>query len=268
MYLGHFWSLAVEEQFYLLWPLTVWLLPRRAILWLSISFVGLSELIRLVWLHHSGIQFAISFATVTRMDGLFVGAICAYLFRQPNTLQKLAKYLPWIVAVGFGTFFTAYTLVIFSPILFHHVPLGVNSQETASLWVAQYGGYSAVSIGAGALLLFITSTLNQRSLLQSILQSRILSSIGKYSYGIYIFHFPILGLGDAFLVPLIKKGNPESPMLFVLAYITVVSVVTYLVAAFSYEMFERKILSFKRFFEPRYIPFKEEKEEKGAYSIT
>jgi peptidoglycan/LPS O-acetylase OafA/YrhL len=249
--LSPFWSLAIEEQFYLLWPLTLWLLPRRAVLWVSGTLVMVSALVRLVWLSHGGIQLAISFATITRMDGLFIGAICAYLFREPETLRKMVKWFPWIAAVCFGSFFVAFTVVVFSDNLFHYVPTGVIDITDASMWVAQYGGYTAIAMGAGALVLFAAATENRISWLQSFLQSRALRSIGKYSYGIYVLHSPIAALAGSFVVPIINR-NPGSPMLLGLAYVTILAVVTYLVAAFSYELFEKKILSFKRFFEPRF----------------
>ena len=72
--LGHFWSLAVEEQFYLIWPLCVWLMVPRKLTKLAISACVIALVVRIFWVAHTGPDQAIVMATVTRMDSLLCGA--------------------------------------------------------------------------------------------------------------------------------------------------------------------------------------------------
>jgi len=53
-YLAHFWSLAVEEQFYLTWPLIVWVIRPRMLPWVAGTLAVLAALTRLAWVAHSG----------------------------------------------------------------------------------------------------------------------------------------------------------------------------------------------------------------------
>src|SRR5208282_6334564 len=73
--LGHFWSLAVEEQFYLLWPLCVWLLISRRLAKVTVGASVIALLVRILWVAHAGPSQAIVMATVTRMDTLLCGAL-------------------------------------------------------------------------------------------------------------------------------------------------------------------------------------------------
>jgi len=89
--LGHFWSLAVEEQFYLIWPLCVWLLNSKRLAKVTVGASVIALLVRIFWVAHTGISPAIAIATVTRMDTLLCGALAAILFRQAQTLRASNK---------------------------------------------------------------------------------------------------------------------------------------------------------------------------------
>ena len=94
--LGHFWSLAVEEQFYLIWPLCVWLLNSQRLAKAAVVASVIALFVRIFWVAHTGTSEAIALATVTRMDTLLCGALAAILFRQAQTLSRLRQWLPRI----------------------------------------------------------------------------------------------------------------------------------------------------------------------------
>src|SRR5262249_32249156 len=76
-FLALFWWLAVEEQFYLVWPLCVWLLIRRNLARIAVVASLAALVFRIAWLAHSGPSQAIVMATVTRLDSLLCGALAA-----------------------------------------------------------------------------------------------------------------------------------------------------------------------------------------------
>jgi peptidoglycan/LPS O-acetylase OafA/YrhL len=256
-YLGHFWSLAVEEQFYLLWPLVVWLVRPRSVPLIAGLAVLLSAMIRLAWAQHSGAQMAIAFATVSRLDALFVGALCAFLFRNREYMAKIHRWLPWIAGLGVGSF-----LLAFSEKLFFHQrgalqvygsAGSVRQLEDAITLFSERGGYTLLALGFGALVLFAAYTESETTWMQKLLKSSWLAPIGTYSYGIYVFHVPIIGAASFFLYPRLVRslGAMGYPMLEC-TYIVVLAAMTFIVSALSYEIFEKRILYYKRYFEAKY----------------
>ena len=100
-YLEHFWSLAIEEHFYFFWPLVVFLLARRPRTLIAVSLAVslcamlsrlIGSLVGLSW-------WTIYVLTPFRLDGLALGAFLAVTARQPGGLDRLARALPWVVAV-------------------------------------------------------------------------------------------------------------------------------------------------------------------------
>jgi peptidoglycan/LPS O-acetylase OafA/YrhL len=88
--------------------------------------------------------------------------------------------------------------------------------------------------------------------MQGILQSRVLGLIGRYSYGIYVYHVPIIGLAAIYILPRLTARSRSEAVFTEVAYMVVMAAISFLVSALSYELFEKKFLRLKRFFEPRY----------------
>ena len=81
------WSLAVEEQFYLLWPLALFLLPRRALPWLAGALILIAPFLRYVCTPFFSLHWAIYMLLPFRMDSLATGALLALLW--PQLTDKL-----------------------------------------------------------------------------------------------------------------------------------------------------------------------------------
>ncbi len=263
-YLAHFWSLAIEEQFYLVWPLVVWLVRPRALPWIAGTVAMLSALIRLAWVGHSGAQQAIAFATVSRLDALFIGALCVFLFRDPGRMVRIRKWLPWIASLGVGSFLLAFSGMVFFPhgaavLLYGPAPVS-HTLEDATMLFAECGGYTLLALGFGAVVLLAAYTEAESTWMQKCLRSRLLAPIGTYSYGIYVFHVPIIGAARIFVYPRLLSGirSYGEGVMSDCAYIVVLAAVVFVVSAISYEFFERKILRFKRYFEAKYAPASDE----------
>lgn len=263
--LAHFWSLAIEEQFYFVWPFIVWMVRPRAIPWIAGIVAGLSAIIRLAWVAHAGVQVVppqsveMQLATICRLDGLFIGALCACFFRDKNLMSRIHPWLKWIGALALVLFFLVFSAMLFFPrrawpLLYGSNPAVPHSLEDAVRLFLLCGGYTVLAVAFGALVLLAAYTETKNTFMQKFLRSRLLAPIGTYSYGIYVFHVPILGLAQIYVFPRIVRGTSslEEAVFTECAYIAVLAAATFIVSALSYEFFEKKILRFKRYFEPKY----------------
>jgi peptidoglycan/LPS O-acetylase OafA/YrhL len=178
-YFGHSWSLAVEEQFYLIWPLFLWFFREKAVLMIAflISFVILVIYFRIVGNYPDYLLF-------TRADGLIMGSALAVLIRVhrrwfshdfPQLLIALFIFLGLSVA----------TLQLW-PYLFAgyaNTDLAPNGYSDRSELIFFFALFYASFV---ALVLFkLIPKLNQ------LLQIRPLVYLGSISYAIYMFHLPV-----------------------------------------------------------------------------
>lgn len=97
VYVDHFWSLAIEEQFYLLWPFAVALISRQSLVRTCGVIVGASLLLR-IWLHAHGLQTAAFVLTATRMDSLAIGAALALAVRDAAQLRTVLRWVRPLLA--------------------------------------------------------------------------------------------------------------------------------------------------------------------------
>jgi peptidoglycan/LPS O-acetylase OafA/YrhL len=177
LWMTPFWSLAVEEQFYLVWPLVVRKLSSRNLLRLAIVAFGAASLLRIV-LYASGIVNAgviAAMLTPTRMDPLALGAALAVVIRHPDGARLIRKYsLPAGVCALVG---------VTSVIAWKR---GLPEMDTLTQIVAFPGNaiWGAAAIGAS-----ITAPLG--SAFNAVLSGRLLRTFGFYSYGLYIVHSPV-----------------------------------------------------------------------------
>ena len=246
---GHLWSLAVEEQFYLFWPLVVLLLSRAALLRVSVGIVALLFALRpLLSLHDVG---WIQFYTLTpfRMDSLAVGAALAALARAERPLGewRAAAARVFLVA-GAGSLL----LMLYKPLLamLQGVPVAaMNSSSLAWDPPIQTLRFTAYGLTFGALLV-LALTAHGGGLSSRVFGSRLLRFFGRYSYAIYLVHVPLstvairMGLGGETLPRLAGLQWPRA----LLFYLILVAVST-LCALASWHLLEKHFLRLKTRFE-------------------
>jgi peptidoglycan/LPS O-acetylase OafA/YrhL len=177
--LGHLWSLAVEEQFYLVWP---WLLVlvlrgglrlRHAIALLLVTIAALALWRAIHWHRHHDL-YRVLYSTDMRAGGLlFGGAVAAF------------RRLGWRVSRPL-----AFTLAAAGVLLCAYSFLFVDKLRAYPL----LGGLQPVELGGG-MLVFALAT-GACGPLQRLLEARPLLWLGRRSYGIYLWHLPALYLAS------------------------------------------------------------------------
>jgi peptidoglycan/LPS O-acetylase OafA/YrhL len=221
------WSLGVEEQFYLLWPLVVWLVPTRHIGKVAASGVALALVLR-VGLAQQGTPWVSLFVwPFTRMDTLFVGIWLAQRYR-----RRGEHTVPAFVALGLGVFLW----------FIYSVVRGAVVQFDPAIYTF---GYTAIAVTAGALLWL--SLHDER--VARVLRFKPLRVLGKYAYGLYLVHVPVKHLvlrhlltWDAFKSAL--PGRLAQELVFELCGF----VVSLACAWLLFHLFEQRFLALKRFF--------------------
>jgi peptidoglycan/LPS O-acetylase OafA/YrhL len=213
---GHFWSLAVEEHFYLVWPFVVMLASRNRLLKIAACAVGVSLLTRIIF-----IQYAETFYfTLARLDGLAMGAALAIFARKQGD--------------GLARLVTPATVLLctLGPALVM-TQLFVSGQ---GLVVIQLVKSTLIDLAYACVMIIALEKRLGRHL-GKLLSGRFLGSIGKYSYGMYVVHqFVLFELGRA--------GIPYNPVGLAAAILLI-----WLAARLSWNLLEKPFLRMKRYFE-------------------
>lgn len=228
---SHLWSLAVEEQFYLVWPLVIFLIPsRRALLWLTASLALLSPALRYVLLAHGAPLQATYKLTLCRADGLLAGAWLATALRQPkrSTVLRLA---PVTLALGLLGCIAIATI---------SGNFDFERNRTVNIFA-----YSALAITGASL---IGVALSPSTWIARTLRWRFLRFFGQYSYGVYVLH-QIIAAAMEYRFGASLRSSIHSKILLHLVFMTVVLAITIPLAMLSYHFFERPFLRLKRFFD-------------------
>lgn len=172
--LNHFWSLAVEEQFYLAWPLVILLLrkPSRLLVALAILLAGVIGLRIWIWNNQVADLAYFNLYTFTRIDGICIGSMIALLQRiNPRFLRN---YMPLIVLL-----FAALNFVFYF----------INRDNAFSFPYLAIAGYTTFAMVFG--LLVNEAVGGENRLLNRVFSFSPLRFFGRISYGFYIFHWPV-----------------------------------------------------------------------------
>ena len=233
--LGHFWSLSVEEQFYLLWPAVVFSLRRRTrLLKLCLLSIPVVLALRLLCVRfvpatylHAELLYRL---TPLRVDALLIGGAAALAIRGPERATVLRLARP-ALALAFAGF------VVLELIYRHHA--GIFYQPSAGSRMLTTIGYTFVDLSAAALIL---NLLTLSSPLARIFNLAPLRALGRISYGFYVFHdifHPAITEFVTFHVT--SPAHPHN-----LTNIGVVAFcLTLVLAILSYHLYEKPLLRLK-----------------------
>jgi peptidoglycan/LPS O-acetylase OafA/YrhL len=226
--LGITWSLAIEEQFYLTWPLLLGLalrfkLGRRWILFTLALFIAIIPLHRKILVEQGANIFRLYYGSDTRADTLLVGCLAGLLvswnlFPQNRRLEISMKSLAAVAGIFLGYL--------------------IGTASWMDLMLYQAGGYTLVALSIALILIVLLVSPPRSALL--VLRFAPLVWVGRISYGLYLWHWPV----RIFIYQ--KKIVPDSTSQFV----TVV-VLSLLLTTLSYYFVEKPFLRWKKQFSPK-----------------
>lgn len=223
---GHTWSLAVEEQFYLIWPFLVYFLNRRTLAWVCVILIIAAPITRLVILQN-GHTYLANVTLPSCMDMMAYGALLA-LVRSSEVGSKIA----------YSMFFLGSTLVTYAII-----DIGTEAFWTPETWAnSAFYLYTALSFAFG--IVIWTAAVKPNTYIVRALTIKPLLFTGKISYGLYIWHLVIFivieKIAQKFHFPASQITIPVVSMLL-----------SYLVSIVSFNFFEIHFLQLKEKFAPR-----------------
>ncbi|HVN94248.1 MAG TPA: acyltransferase [Terracidiphilus sp.] len=222
----HLWSMGVEEQFYLIWPLVVWFCPNRRILF-SVTFVliAFSFALRFAapWLRLTALD--LNFWTPTRIDAILLGAVLA-MIRGEKIYRWLERVAQYIALCGGGAIVV--TAIVPGPSAYR-TPLGAASM--ISLW----------NITAAAL---VVAVMREGSFLCRMCSGKGICWLGARSYGLYLFHYIYLEWLFKRLTPTIHRFIPLSCAQLVIGVCAFG--LTVLLAGLCYRFIEEPAMNLKK----------------------
>ncbi|WP_447601705.1 acyltransferase family protein [Nitrospira sp. Nam80] len=217
------WSLAVEEQFYMVWPFLVHHVGSKKLILTCLIILALSPIARAI-VYWTLDYPAVYVLTVCRLDGLAVGTVLALLVRAERwriqTLASCRKFVPLALL-------SAFTVLL--------GPFSPSFPQTRPLLFTLFG-YTWIAISFG---LLVGASLQCTGWVQSLLGGRVLMFVGKRCYGFYLWH--------ALVAAMVKKVVDSLQLdvgLYGLLCLWVIGLIVVTTASWCF--FEKPILSLKR----------------------
>ncbi len=220
---NHYWSLAIEEQFYLIWPLLLVLIYKWQpvyFIYVPITFIISSILLRVVFLQLDFSEIAIYNFTFTRLDAISFGSLAAVLVRQDKLIDYCEKYVVFILIFAVSVFIGGLLIsTSFSPLSYYFLTFG----------------YTNNALMFTCFLLISISNFRELKVLR-LFNNQVLRFFGKYSYAMYIFHWPLFRL---FYDDLVKLYNSKLFASMIIVGLTI------LLSLLSWYLLEKQFLKLK-----------------------
>ncbi len=221
-----FWSLAVEEQFYLVWPFLFYYLPEAG----RVKTICIVWSISVAFRMASGHPVLSYFSTLTAAEPLLLGSLLCVLEKQ-GRLGLLRRLV--IPVVLFGVLVLAAVFALddnlgnWNPILIRYGYSGIDLLLAGLLYGVLAGGW--------------------RPYWRRVFSAGWLCWLGRYSYGIYIFHWFILQMFMTQVQSLWLRTGGEAVLVYWVVRLAGTAVVL-LLAFLSYSYYEKPFLRLKKYF--------------------
>jgi peptidoglycan/LPS O-acetylase OafA/YrhL len=222
---GHLWSLSVEEQFYLFWPMAVACLTRRRRMWIAAACVLVAPVARVIFFANAWYDLEM-YSLMTNVDALMIGAVVgAALATGAVPLDAILRYRPALVRAAAASLI--WTLMVLDHFVTGLVAV-VAFSGTVTAVLAAYLIASYASISGGPMY--------------GVLNWRPVRYVGVLSYSLYIWQQPFLSATNAY-------GFASIPGALTFPTNTVAA---FAMAALSYHALEKPLLSLRTGLRPRY----------------
>ncbi len=243
MEFGHFWSLAVEEQFYLIWPLVVfWIRGRDKLLRIcALTIIAVPILRAVLWrlLPQNILDMEFLYRmTFTQCDAFLLGGLLALWLRGPKKdwLLNQSKKMLWI----------SLSLLLIAYIgnnQFH-----LRDLSTTSGWMSIYG-YSLLDLASAGLIL---CAIQPATLIGRVMSLAPLRFIGRYSYGFYVYHVMLRPFLQRYVLPVSHSLSARAYYIQSIFSAIVYFIAVLLVSICSYHCLELPFLKLKNKFTVRH----------------
>ena len=228
-YLGHFWSLAVEEYFYLVWPALVLLLSRRRLAYCCFGAIALAVVLR-VFLSWSGVDWNVIYrVTPMRLDALALGGLGAITFRSERWSGR-GPALAWKALLAGGALFLCCVL-------------WGRTVSWKAAPIQTFGAFFLAAAFAGLTYLAATT----HSGIARVFSTQWLRMFGRYSYTIYVIHV-LIARHVSWAAATLAKSTGPWPYWANLICSGIVVALSYGIAALSWKYYENPILQLKKRF--------------------
>jgi peptidoglycan/LPS O-acetylase OafA/YrhL len=233
-FIGHFWTLALEEQFYVAWPFVVLACTPARLARFCIGLIVGAFTLRL-FLFTQGLEVAAYVLMPARVDTLAVGALVATLAHRPAGLRRVAS---WAAPVAWATG------SVLGMLFWVRRGLDVEDPVVGTI------GFSLIAMFFASILVRALTAECGHSL-DRFLRLPALRALGTYSYGLYVIHHPLL-----FLLP--RSWSLQSLQTHIgsylpawLLYLLLMAGATFILASVTWHGFERPFLDLKETLAPR-----------------
>jgi len=242
--IGHLWSLAVEEQFYLLWPLAL-SLAGRVRLPLGMGLMGAVWIWRTVLIAQGASWQRLCAGIDTRLDALMVGCVGAMIWASPaiGTVARRCASGKWTPLIATGA-------LIASAMSLGHPGDYVHRPAQLFFWNVKLPAFTLLTM-----VLILVLLAQPRSRISRIMGHSTLVWIGRLSYSLYLWHVVAFKILPKAEVPFLHNLIPGWPMAsYLLASLPAELArlaLSLVFASASYYLIERPCLSLKRRWESR-----------------